>query len=360
MPRTHRVTFGAGASVQSYAAQYDEGAGAADSLSRTTTPARAFTDSGGLSDAGTRVNRTASETDPVSASDTLGTSLIRPSNFPKVASIHTNSGESYAQAVNRYFGYGYNGFVRYVNGSTQVSWDATMQAIAATWGNDPINVQYTFKLYNSTAMRQFIPNIPPAWRPYWIFNHYQEPEANFVGDPTAQANWRNTYPLIAADIAATGNTIQLPWLELTEYSLLLKYVNGDLSRDPDLYVPTSSSYAGVLWSLFEYSENYNPTGRLQPQIDRITRCMDETYTGKPWGLMASAYTLEPVSLSPNYTTAQFTNQKNWLLECYNRTKADGSHSWGWFDALWNSGTNADGESRININPQTANLLATLN
>jgi hypothetical protein len=68
--------------------------------------------------------------------------------------------------------------------------------------------------------------------------------------------------------------------------------------------------------------------------------------GKPWGLMASAYTLE----NAPYTSAQKSAQAAWLVKAYKMTEAAGSTKFAWYNYLFPGTGGPAGESRIELNP----------
>ena len=67
--------------------------------------------------------------------------------------------------------------------------------------------------------------------------------------------------------------------------------------------------------------------------------------GKPWALMAGAYTLEGSPI----TDAQKQAQAAWLGDSIAKTKAAGSTGWAWFNYNWPGTGGASGEGRVEVN-----------
>ena len=179
-------------------------------------------------------------------------------------------------------------------------------------------------------------HLPATWKPLFIYNIYQEPEDNLL----SSADWaayKASYTAAAKVTRAYG--VSLPWVEWQEWTTDPYNTMGwDLAH----FTPPAADFGGVLWSLFEYGEK----DRLGAQVPRITAAMARYAPGKPWGLMAAAYTLEHAP----YTSAQETAQAAWLAKAYNMTQAAGSTKFAWYNYLFPGTGGASGESRIELNP----------
>jgi hypothetical protein len=281
---------------------------------------------------------------------------------PYVASIDHGGGRpAAADLFDQYVKNGYNGWVEYQTPSTPTRISGTMTTIKARHGSERIAMQQTCRTHSDAGLAQVLDWLPDSWRDDYLYNYFQEPEDNLAGNAAGQKAYRDTVTAAAKVIktfnqANPGRKVSWPALELAEYSLLLKYVNGDLSRDPELFKPPDSDFSGVLWSLFEYGEKGKDSARLQAQIDRIVRCMNETFPGKWWGTMAGGYTLEPVvgdnTSVYGYTAAQKQAQAWWLTEMANRCIAAGAKQVGWYNVKFPGTGGPAGELRVEVIPET--------
>jgi hypothetical protein len=262
----------------------------------------------------------------------------------KVASLHTETMNYWDSMWN----IGYTGYVHYRNRATPTAWNhGIMPALAAAYGDQPLELQLTCKNHSDSGLQTVLNNLPDAWLPYFKYNHYQEPEDDLTSS-AQQAAYRATYTAAADVIRADGDRVSLPWLELAEYSLELLYVNGNATRSPALFTPPDADYAGVLWSFFEYGERGNNV--LDAMVARVVRAMDEFFPGKPWGLMASAYTLEP--LAGPFSAAQKAAQASWLTESYYRLRDAGCTEWAWYNVAFGGAGGPAGEGRVEVIPET--------
>lgn len=275
----------------------------------------------------------------VSAGRGPGVAVTTPMHdMPLVASTDLeNTGETQAQKVTRTLGYGYNGFVYYSGGS--LNWNSTMAQMAIDHPG-AFQLMVTVKSYVEADLRNILDNLPAAWKPGFRWNYYQEPEDNLTTAPQQQA-YRDVYTAAAVVIRGYPG-ISLPWVEWAEYTTELN-AGGDFSRNLANFTPPLADIGGVLWSFFEYAENIS-LSRLQTKVDRVKAAVDQYAPGKPWGLMASAYTLEPAN-GP-FTDTQLRNQATWLTESFNRLKSAGSTGWGWYNVKFAGTGGAAGESRV--------------
>jgi hypothetical protein len=304
----------------------------------TADTAGKVTISGSVSDSGKHV-ATATATVTVTAPPPPPPPPPPTVAYPKVASVQQNSGEPWADAVVRNLSYGFNGAVRYLPGGTLPAWDATFQALAAKAGTQPLNIQLTAKTHDDAGLRAVLSNLPAAWKPGFIYNIYQEPEDN-LSDAASQAAYRGWYTA-AAKVTRAFSWAKLPWVEWHEYA-----GNWDLTN----FTPPAADFGGVLWSLFEYGEK----DRLDTQVPHITSMMARYAPGKPWALMAGAYTLEPVG-GP-FTQAQLDAQAAWMKKHFTLTKAAGSQGWAWYNVSFSGTGGAAGEARVEKNPGTLSTL----
>jgi hypothetical protein len=263
---------------------------------------------------------------------------------------------------------GYTGYVHYENLSTPTLWNhGILPSVAAAYGTQNFELQLTCKNHSDAGLQDVLNHLPDAWLPNFKYNHYQEPEDDLEGDAAGQAAYRANYTAAANVIRADGNRVSLPWLELAEYSIDPTTPSGTRAlRVPSLYKPPDADFAGVLWSLFDYSTDDQPGFRTtyQPaamassvtqRVTAITNAMSTYFPGKPWGLMASAYTMEPFGGS--YPLAQRQNQAEWLRQVYVQTRDAGAVTWAWYNVAFTSGT-AAGEGRIEQVPETLAVFQT--
>jgi hypothetical protein len=206
-----------------------------------------------------------------------------PPVYPKVASVFQEPGESWAQAVVRNLGYGFNGAVRYMDHENPTAWDDDLQELAqiANLG-EPFYLQLTAKAHDGVGLVEVLENLPEQWKPGFIYNFWQEPEDNLL-TPESQETYRNVYTEAAMLIRdfnkRTGSSVQLPWVEWQEWT-----VNPNNHEGWDLanFVPPAEDFGGVLWSMFEF----NQKDRIEDQVNNIIHGMATYAPGKPWGLMA--------------------------------------------------------------------------
>jgi hypothetical protein len=266
--------------------------------------------------------------------------------YPVVASIFQNTNEQWADAAVRNKGYGYNGFVRYLPAGRLPSWDSQFQALASKLGSEPINLQLTYKTHDDAGLAQVLSALPEPWRPGFKVNYFQEPEDNLL-DAASQKAYRDTYARMAA-VCRRFSWASLPWVEWQEWTLDPLNTHGwDLAN----FAPAATDYAGVLWSFFEYGQK----DRIAAQVLRVVAAMAHYAPGKPWALMASAYTI-PAS---GATDAQRQAQAAWLSKAFSSLKAAGCQGFAWYDYLQPGTGGSSGESRLELNPYAAPLLAKL-
>ena len=279
------------------------------------------------------------------ADSTPTSTVIGKGPYPKVASVQQKTGESWADACVRTMSYGFSGCVRYLPSGKLPAWDASFQALAAQVGDWPVSILLTAKTHDDAGLADVLTHLPAAWKAQFIYNVYQEPEDNLT-DTAAQAAYRDAYRQAAAVTRSYG--ANLPWVEWQEWT-----VDPVNNRGWDLanFTPRSEDFGGVLWSLFEYGEK----NRLDDQISRVTRAMDTYAPGKPWRLMAGAYTLE----NPPFTDAQELAQANWLKNSFQKSKAAGSLGWAWFNFDFPGTGGPAGESRVEANGYALNELKAL-
>jgi len=278
------------------------------------------------------------------------TTPATPSTMPKVASVQQRTGETWAQAVERVMTYGFNGAVRYLPSGTKPSWDAQLQALAAAKGSEAINLQLTAKTHDDAGLTAVLTNLPDAWRAGFIYNIFQEPEDNWHAGQFTAATYKGWYADAAATITAYNaanptKAVSGPWVEWQEWSLDPSNGQWDLSQ----LVPAAGDFDGVLWSFFEYHER----DRIAAMVTEITNFMSAHTAGKPWGFMASCYTLHPYQ-GP-FTDAQLHAQANWLQNSYDAAKSAGLSEWAWYNVQFQTGT-AAGEGRIELNPYALAIL----
>jgi hypothetical protein len=282
---------------------------------------------------------------------------------PYVASIDHGTGRpAAADLFDTYVKNGYNGWVEYQTPSQPTNVSNTMKTIASRHGNERIALQQTCKTHSDAGLQAVLAWLPDAWCDDYIYNYFQEPEDNMVGNASAQKAYRDTYTAAAKVIKANNQAnpsrkVSWPYLELAEYSLELLYQNGDASRSPDLFRPPDTDYAGVLWSVFEYAEKPDDA-RLQQAIDNVLRAMGQFFPGKKWGIMASGYTLEPCTTSDasvyNYSATQRQNQAKWLTAVFTKALAASPkpEQIGWYNVKYAGTGGAYGECRVEVIPET--------
>jgi hypothetical protein len=274
--------------------------------------------------------------------------MSRP--YPKIASVQQNAGESWPDAVVRNLSYGFNGAVCYLPPSTPTAWTSDLAALAAQIGTEAFHLQLTAKTHSDTGLAEVLTKLPTAWRAGFTYNVYQEPEDNLTtsAQQTAYRSWYTSAAKVIRE--ETSWKPKLPWVEWQEWTLDPANTNGwNLAN----FTPPSTDFGGVLWSLFEYGEK----DRLNAQIERILNAMGKYAPGKPWGLMASCYTLHPYGAS-SYTAAQYQEQSDWLEQCFYETKGAGAKCFAWYDVNFPTG-GAAGEGRLEKNPVAGPLLKSL-
>jgi hypothetical protein len=238
--------------------------------------------------------------------------------------------------------YGFNGCVRYLPAGKLPAWDNAFRELASKVGDKPIHLQLTAKTHDHAGLADVLANLPQAWRAGFIYNIYQEPEDNLL-DATSQAAYRAAYTDAAKVTRQYG--VSLPWVEWMEWT-----VNPTNKKGWDLkdLTPPASDFGGVLWSMFEYHER----DRIDEQVADINAAMNEYAPGKPWALMAGAYTLEGAP----YTADQERAQGSWLTRSYRLTKQAGSVGWAWYNHDFPGVGGPAGESRVEENPLAMDAL----
>lgn len=264
-------------------------------------------------------------------------------SFPKLASIQTNAGESWADACIRTMTYGYTGCVRYRPLGTLPAWDSTFQELAAKAGGRRVDIQLTAKTHSHAGLAAVLSQVPTAWKPTFMYNIYQEPEDNLT-TLSQQAAYRADYSDAATVTREYG--FQLPWLELQEWGV---NPGNNQGWNTAGFFPPARDYQGVLWSLFEFNQRDVLTG----QVNNISAAMTRFAPGKPWALMAAEYCL-PAS---GITVAKQQAQGAWLARAKALTSAAGSQGFAWFNLLYNNGAGL-WEGRVEVNPYALSALQT--
>lgn len=267
--------------------------------------------------------------------------------FPLVASWEWKfapyTSETPVQTFNRLATYGYNGWVVYSGSS--VGWNGAMASVASQHADNSVNLQISPKSVVANDIRAICNNLPVAWRPGFRWNYYQEPEDNH-STPTQIADYKAKVAQAAAVLREFdwGVHSPKPWLELAEY-----WASTNAAHTAEFIPDDHDDFGGILWSFFEYGENIG-MARLQAKVDVVANFMATYAPGKPWEIMASCYTLEP--LHGPYNQTQRNNMATWITESFNRLRAAGCTGWAWYNVGFDTGGGvADGEGRVEQVPE---------